>query len=71
MTRSLVNTPKSKPTCALCSQPVEISGFSLNSVKGELLFCCAGCQSIYQLLNDDALFTTPTHNSNNPKDNQK
>jgi hypothetical protein len=38
--------------CVLCGQPVEISGFTLQTPEGMLKFCCAGCLSIYQLLND-------------------
>jgi len=64
-------TTQSKPPCALCGQPVEISGFTLNSRKGELAFCCAGCQSIFQLLNEDVLSTNPINNSNNHEDNKK
>ncbi len=60
-----------KKTCALCGQPVEIKGFSLNTRQGELAFCCAGCQSIYQLLNDDILSSNPINNSKNHEDNKK
>jgi hypothetical protein len=40
-----------KPLCALCKQPVEIEGFCLITADGKKKFCCAGCLSIYQLLN--------------------
>ena len=46
--------------CALCGQPVEIEGFTLNTPHGLLKFCCAGCLSIYQLLNEDD--STPSLN---------
>jgi len=36
--------------CVLCEQPVEIEGFSTDTPQGRLAFCCAGCQSIYQLI---------------------
>ncbi|TAN70935.1 MAG: metal-binding protein [Methylobacter sp.] len=49
---------KDKEACVLCSQPVEISGFSLTTRDGLKKFCCAGCLSIYQLLNEDN--TKPT-----------
>lgn len=38
--------------CVLCGQPVQIDAFTLNSPEGDLKFCCAGCQSIYRLLNE-------------------
>ncbi len=38
-------------TCDLCSQNVEVEGFFLITEQGQKLFCCAGCQSLYQLLN--------------------
>jgi hypothetical protein len=31
---------------------VEITGFSLTTSNGVQKFCCAGCLSIYQLLNE-------------------
>jgi len=39
--------------CDLCGQPVEITGFKLLTASGEKKFCCAGCLSIYQLLNPE------------------
>ena len=47
-------TVKYKKPCDLCGQPVEIEGFTLTTDKGEQLFCCAGCVSIYRLLNANA-----------------
>jgi transposase-like protein len=44
--------------CPLCGQPVKIKGFSLKTKDDEKHFCCAGCVSIYQLLNQDILSTT-------------
>ncbi len=38
-------------TCDLCSQNVEVEAFILTTKQGQKLFCCAGCQSLYQLLN--------------------
>jgi hypothetical protein len=46
------------PPCDLCGQPVEIEGFKLTTDKGEQLFCCAGCVSIYRLLHGN-IPTTP------------
>jgi Putative metal-binding domain of cation transport ATPase len=45
-----VATVKYGKKCDLCGLPVEIEGFTLAVDKGELWFCCAGCQSIYQLI---------------------
>lgn len=39
-----------KKHCELCGLLVEIEGFSLLTEKGMKWFCCAGCQSIYQLI---------------------
>jgi len=47
-----------KPLCLLCSQPVEIPGFKLETRAGEQDFCCEGCLSIYRLLNKDKLLPT-------------
>ncbi|MGZ8162052.1 MAG: heavy metal translocating P-type ATPase metal-binding domain-containing protein [Methylobacter sp.] len=44
--------------CALCGQPVEIKGFTLNTPEAQKHFCCAGCLSIYQLLNEKQYITT-------------
>ena len=52
-----------KPSCALCSQPVQITGFKLETREGQKDFCCEGCLSIYQLLNEDKLL--PNKNENN------
>ena len=49
-----------KPLCTLCGQPVEIKGFELNTRDGMFPFCCAGCLSIYQLLNENELVTDNT-----------
>jgi hypothetical protein len=54
--------------CVLCGQPVEITGFTLTTPDGVLKFCCAGCLSIYQLLNDKNLILT---NSSSPKNEGK
>ncbi|MEQ1558417.1 MAG: heavy metal translocating P-type ATPase metal-binding domain-containing protein [Methyloglobulus sp.] len=63
-------TVKFVKNCDLCGQPVEIKGFSINAEKNKLMFCCAGCQSIYQLLyiphrstKSDTIKTT-THEDN-------
>ena len=50
--------------CALCGQPVEIPGFKLETTEGQKDFCCEGCLSIYQLLNEDKI-------SNLNKENKK
>jgi endogenous inhibitor of DNA gyrase (YacG/DUF329 family) len=55
--------------CALCGQPVEIEGFTLQGPQGELKFCCAGCQSIYQLLYESE--TTPTINHPSQKEEER
>ncbi|MDF1583954.1 MAG: heavy metal translocating P-type ATPase metal-binding domain-containing protein [Methyloprofundus sp.] len=46
---------ENKISCALCGLPVEISGFSAKTTEGLQLFCCAGCLSVYRLLNGDKL----------------
>lgn len=57
------NTKQHQETCTLCGLAVEIEGFSLTIEEGVQMFCCAGCLSIYQLLNDDniesSLITQP------------
>ena len=50
---------KYQDTCTLCGLAVEIDGFSLMTQQGLQKFCCAGCLSIYQLLNDDDTIETP------------
>ncbi|MSS76106.1 MAG: metal-binding protein [Methyloglobulus sp.] len=45
-----MTTVKYTKNCDLCGVAVEIKGFTLTSEKGLLSFCCAGCQSIYQLI---------------------
>jgi len=50
--------------CPLCSQAVEIKGFSLQTKEGQKNFCCAGCVSIYQLLNEETLLTTTNEKNN-------
>ncbi|MDD2722499.1 MAG: metal-binding protein [Methylovulum sp.] len=47
-----------KETCALCGQPVEIEGFTETDADGIKKFCCAGCLSIFQLLNEISETTT-------------
>jgi len=39
-------------TCALCGQAAVLKSFALNTADGLRKFCCAGCLSIYQLLNE-------------------
>lgn len=51
--------------CALCGQPVQLDGFALTTNKGREKFCCAGCLSIYQLINE------PEKNNLNPLANPK
>jgi hypothetical protein len=48
---------KHQKNCTLCGLIVEIDGFLLTTSDGIQSFCCAGCLSIYQLLNDDYIET--------------
>ena len=41
--------------CALCGLAVEIDGFSVQTSEGLMRFCCAGCLSVYRLLNGDKI----------------
>ncbi len=41
--------------CALCGLAVEIQGFDVQTIEGIKLFCCAGCLSVYRLLNGDKI----------------
>jgi transposase-like protein len=41
--------------CDLCGLTVEVSGFILKTKEGLKSFCCEGCKSIFQLLNEDQL----------------
>jgi len=52
-----------KPPCALCSQPVQITGFKLETKEGQKDFCCEGCLSIYQLLNEDKFLSNNNENN--------
>jgi hypothetical protein len=47
-----------KKPCTLCSLPVEIPGFEIETKEGKKDFCCEGCLSIYQLFNQDKLLPT-------------
>jgi hypothetical protein len=54
------HTKQQQQTCTLCGLAVEIEGFALTTETGLQKFCCAGCLSIYQLLNDDNIETPLT-----------
>lgn len=42
--------------CDLCGLAVEIDGFKVETTEGlTLVFCCAGCLSVYRLLKGDKL----------------
>ncbi|MBS3964788.1 MAG: metal-binding protein [Methylomonas sp.] len=42
--------------CDLCGQPVKVPGFELPVPQASgKKFCCAGCLSIYQLLNPETI----------------
>ena len=43
--------------CDLCGLIVEVSGFTLKTKEGLKSFCCEGCKSIFQLLNEDQLLS--------------
>jgi hypothetical protein len=45
-----MTTVEYKKNCVLCGQSVEIEGFTVVTETGRQSFCCAGCQSIYQLI---------------------
>lgn len=60
-----------KDICALCGQVVEIKGFTLTGTEGIQKFCCGGCLSIFQLLNETGKYTTLIDPSNNNEDIQK
>jgi hypothetical protein len=55
-----MDTIKHQETCALCGLAVEIEGFSVSTQEGLQKFCCAGCLSIYQLLNDNDIIHDDT-----------
>ncbi|MGJ0489338.1 MULTISPECIES: hypothetical protein [Methylobacter] len=63
--------PEAKEYCPLCGQPVEIPGYTINTITGRLRFCCAGCLSIYQLVNKEKLKTNPTTKLNNNEEIKK
>jgi transposase-like protein len=63
--------PETKEYCPLCGQPVEIPGYILNTAAGRLRFCCAGCLSLYQLVNKEKLTTTTTTTQLNNKEDIK
>ncbi len=44
-----------KEKCALCGLVVEVEGFSVQTTDGIKLFCCAGCLSVYRLLNSNKI----------------
>jgi hypothetical protein len=57
----IVTALKYNADCDLCSQPVEIQGFFLDTREGRKVFCCPGCQSIFQLL--ERINNTPSEPS--------
>ncbi len=57
-----------KDACTLCGLLVEIDGFTLQFPEGEKKFCCAGCLSVYQLINP--ITDKPVHNNNEDKTNE-
>ncbi|MDO9213317.1 MAG: heavy metal translocating P-type ATPase metal-binding domain-containing protein [Methylococcales bacterium] len=65
------NTEQQQERCTLCGLPVEIDGFFLTAPNSIQKFCCSGCLSIYQLLNDDniepPLITQPLNHEDNKK----
>jgi hypothetical protein len=72
MTEALgMSHPEAKEYCTLCDQPVEIPGYILNTATGRLRFCCAGCLSLYQLVNKEKPTTTTTTQLNNKEDIKK
>ncbi len=42
-----------KINCTLCGLPVEIEIFCFSTEQSVQKFCCAGCLSVYQLLNEE------------------
>jgi len=44
-----------KPSCDLCSLPVEIPDFRLQTRNGVKQFCCEGCLGIYRMLHEDEI----------------
>ena len=60
-----------KDICALCGQKVVINGFSLSGKEGVKKFCCQGCLSIYELLNDCTGLTNPNQTLNNNNEDTK
>jgi len=65
------NTKQQQEPCTLCGLAVEIDGFFLTTPHSIQKFCCAGCLSIYQLLNNDntdtPLITQPLNHEDNKK----
>ena len=58
---------KDKEQCALCDLPVEVTGFSLQTVNGEKYFCCEGCVCAYRMFNDDYLSDKDNTQENQPE----
>jgi len=46
---------KNMTNCTLCGLTVEVEGFNAQTDEGLLQFCCAGCLSVYRLLNGDKI----------------
>lgn len=49
-----------KPSCDLCTLPVEIPDFRLQTKNGIKQFCCEGCLGIYRLLHEEEIAEEPT-----------
>lgn len=62
---------KYQETCTLCGLIVKVDDFSIITKEGLQKFCCAGCLSVYQLLNDDTTKTSLITQPLNQEDNKK
>jgi len=44
--------------CDLCSLPIEVPGFEVQTTDGQKRFCCEGCLGIFQMLNEDKIISS-------------
>ena len=61
---AIKESTQNAPPCDLCGLEVAVTGFKLDTLQGQKVFCCEGCKAIYNMLNGNIVLPIQDKSAN-------